>query len=238
MRPVIGVFGEVDEEKCSKIKGDYISALEDAGGLPVLLPYSGRAETVEGYVGLCNGFLFSGGVDIEPSRYGETKKESCGEIQLYRDELELLGAGPVFRSKKPVMAICRGIQLVNVALGGTLYQDIPSEIKTDIEHRQTASKYSPSHFINVTPGTPLYAIAQKTRIAGNSFHHQSVKTPGKGLEIMAKADDGVIEALYGTGEQYIRAYQWHPERLYRSDGINFELFADFIRACEKTRREK
>lgn len=130
------------------------------------------------------------------------------------------------------MAICRGAQLVNVALGGTLYQDIPTEIISNIPHRQTEPKDSHSHEICVFENTPLRNLVMSERIKVNSFHHQALKLLGNGLSVMATADDGVIEAVYSTEHPYLLAYQWHPERLFDADNLNRVLFTDFIDACE------
>ena len=123
------------------------------------------------------------------------------------------------------------MQLINVALGGTLHQDITSEVKNSIVHRQIEPKYSPSHEVNITKGTPLHALVNKIRMPANSFHHQCIKALGNGLSVMATADDGIIEAVYSTEDRYLRAYQWHPERLYVSNSLNRSLFDDFIEAC-------
>ena len=232
MRPVIGMLVSIDDERKASALGDYAHAIEESGGLPLVLPFVKNGESISEFAALCNGFLFTGGVDVAPSYYGEEKSEFCGEIQHYRDELELGIFSKVFAAQKPIMAICRGIQLVNVALGGTLYQDIPTEVQTTVLHRQTQPKTQPSHAVNVTQNTPLCTlVGGKTRIAANSFHHQAIKALGEGLAVMATADDGMIEAVFGTGDRYLRAYQWHPERLIDIDGDNRLLFDDFIKAC-------
>ena len=127
--------------------------------------------------------------------------------------------------------MCRGIQLVNVCFGGTLYQDIPTELDTGMIHKQKEPEDAPSHEVNVLESTPLYELLKSKRVVANSFHHQAIKKLGDGLEIMATADDGIIEAVCFVGERYIRAYQWHPERLYVTDSLNRRLFCDFIEAC-------
>ena len=114
---------------------------------------------------------------------------------------------------QPIMGICRGCQLINVAMDGTLYQDIPSELNTNILHKQTEPKNQPSHSVTIKRGTPLFELIGNDKMTANSFHHQAVKQMGKDLKSMAVADDGIIETLYCESEQYIRAYQWHPERL-------------------------
>lgn len=231
MAHIIGILAEVDSDFNTRVQPPYIKAIELAGGLPVLLPYVSDEETIESFISICDGFFFTGGADVDPKRYGEQPKSTCGDIQYNRDTLEFKVFEKVINTSKPILAICRGAQLVNVALGGTLYQDIPSEIDTQISHRQSEPKFSPSHEVQVIANTPLYEIVGKDRIKGNSFHHQAIKTLGDGLEIMAVADDGIIEAVYSKGKQYLRAYQWHPERLCESDKHNRLIFDDFIKAC-------
>ena len=232
MKPIIGILAEVDEDLTTAVKRNYISAVERSGGLPFVLPYVEDDEMLDGIVNACHGFFFTGGKDIDPARYGEVKKNNCGDTQPYRDDLEFRAFKKVFDSGKPILAICRGAQLVNAALGGTLYQDIPTEVNTELIHRQTEGEFEYSHEVNIKADTPLYMLVRAERIKANSFHHQAIKKLGNGLEVMATADDGIIEAVYHTGDQYIRAYQWHPERLFDKDEYNRGIFDDFIRNCE------
>ena len=204
---------------------------DQSGGIPVLFPYVDDGETVEHLVDICDGFFFTGGADIDPKRYGEETRETIGDVQEHRDEFEFNVFQRVIKTSKPILAICRGAQLVNVALGGTLYQDIPSEINTKIAHRQNEPKFSTSHDVKVLVGTPLHKIMQAEQIKANSFHHQAIKTLGKGLEIMAVAEDGIIEAVYLPEREYLRAYQWHPERLFDIDESARAIFYDFIKTC-------
>jgi len=231
IKPIIGILAEIDTELNARVQYTYVSAIEKSGGLPLLLPNVNETEALERFAYICDGFFFTGGADVNPLRYGEQPKAACGEIQLQRDELEFKVFEKVICTQKPILAICRGAQLVNVALGGTLYQDIPSEINTDISHRQSEPKTSPSHEVRVLDGTPLSELMNKERIKANSFHHQAVKTLGKGLEIMALANDDIIEAFYLSGQRYLRAYQWHPERLCDNDTHNRLIFDDFIKNC-------
>ena len=231
MHPIIGILGEVDETLYSAIKNSYITSIESSGGIPILLPYVSNDETIADFIKICDGFLFTGGADIAPSRYNTEKKTTCGKIQYNRDELEFKVFNQVIKTQKPLMAICRGAQLVNVALGGTLYQDIPSELQTDIDHVQTNTVTSPSHSVNVQCTSPLMELVNTDKITANSFHHQAIKTLGHGLSVMATADDGVIEGIYLNEKRYLRAYQWHPERLYNTDEYNKRLFFDFIESC-------
>ena len=228
MIPVIGMLGAVDNDKVASLIYNYAKAIEKSGGLPVLLPFVESNEILDEFVSRCDGFLFTGGADVSPERYGEEIKPACGDIQYNRDELEFKAFGKIFESRKPILAICRGAQFVNVALGGTLYQDLPTEFASDIVHRQREGLLDYSHYIRVVENTPLYTLMGESRIKGNSFHHQAIKRLGEGLKVMANADDGVVEAVWYDGEQYLRAYQWHPERLCEADDFNKRIFDDFI----------
>lgn len=232
MPPIIGILAEVDNEIITKVQNSYINAIEKSGGIPILLPYVQDDKTIESLVDVCDGFLFTGGRDIDPLRYGEQVKDTCGEIQKYRDELDLKVFQRVIATSKPILAICRGAQLVNVALGGTLYQDISTEIKTGIPHQQSEPNFCTSHSVQVFENTPLFDLVGEKSIPVNSFHHQAIKKLGEGLEVMAVAEDGIPEAFYVSGERYIRTYQWHPERLCDHDIYNRRIFDDFIEACK------
>lgn len=232
MKPIIAILTPVDDERSVNLLNTYSSAIERSGGTPIIIPYTESEDTLNEYVRLCDGVLFSGGCDIEPERFGEKTKETCGNIQKYRDALEFAFFKKAFELKKPIMAICRGIQVVNVALGGTLYQDIPTEIPSEIPHRQKEARSSPSHDVKIISDTPLMELIGKERMTANSFHHQAIKALGESLEVMALADDGIIEAVYYNGENYILGYQWHPERLCEINSDNKALFDNFINACK------
>ena len=234
MKPTIGVLAAVSDEKESSVQNPYIKAVEQCGGIPVLLPYVEQDGTLDRYARLCDGFFFAGGFDIAPQRYGEEPKKNCGALQRYRDEMDFKMFEKAFSTAKPILGICRGAQLINVALGGTLHQDIPSEIKTDIMHRQTEPTFSYSHAVRILENTPLHSLILQDHMKANSFHHQAIKRLGEGLVPMAVADDGILEAAYLPGKRYLRAYQWHPERLFEMCEYNKRIFVDFISACSMT----
>lgn len=233
MKPIIGVLTSVDNERTTSAVSLYVEPIERSGGIPIVLPFTLNSSTHKKYAELCDGFFFSGGADIDPLYYGEEASAYCGELEPYRDSHEFSMLDDVLRLKKPILAICRGIQLINVGLGGTLYQDIPSELNTPISHRQKEPKLSHSHHINVLADTPLSDIFGEGEILVNSFHHQAIKSLGKGLSPMAFAEDGIIEAVYLKDYPYLRGYQWHSERLYDSDSYNRKLLDDFICACKE-----
>ena len=155
-------------------------------------------------------------------------------MQYHRDEVEFTAFEKIIKTEKPVLAICRGMQLVNVAFGGTLYQDLDSERPSNMLHRDKAQKYELSHEVQILENTPLSTIVKMPRMQANSFHHQAVKRLGTGLEVMAVADDGVIEAVYAPGKTFLRGYQWHPERLAEKDKQNALIFEEFIEACRNS----
>ncbi|MBE6635376.1 MAG: gamma-glutamyl-gamma-aminobutyrate hydrolase family protein [Ruminococcaceae bacterium] len=231
MKPVIAILAELDDKLNSNLRNTYVKAIEKSGGVPILLPYVESRETIEELAGRVDGFLFSGGCDIDPIRYGEEKSPSCGRVDRNRDALEFKAFDLVMSTSKPILGICRGAQLINVALGGTLYQDIASEVERHVCHEQTEPRDMPSHEVKLIPDTPLSSLMGAERIPANSFHHQAVKRIGEGLDVMATADDGIIEAFYMPSHVYLRAYQWHPERLFSSDKYNPRIFGDFIEAC-------
>ena len=232
MKPIIGILTEVDIDKNTRVLFPYVGAIEGSGGVPIVLPYCDSEETRDEFIKMCDGFLFTGGSDINPARYGEEVRNVYGSLMLYRDEMDFDMFYRAFESKKPILAICRGAQLANAALGGTLYQDIPTERPSNIQHRQLEAKNEHSHYASIVAGTPLHKLMGKEKIRINSFHHQALKTLGKGLVTMATADDGLIEAIYLDGEQYLAGYQWHPERLYYSDDYHKLIFDEFISHCK------
>ena len=235
MRSVIGIITDIDNEKSIKMPDLYAQCTERAGGLPIVLPYIEDKAVLSEYAELCDGFLFSGGADVSPAYYGEPTKEYCGETEKFRDELEFALFRYVFAAKKPILGICRGSQFINVALGGSLYQDIDIEAPSDVVHRLPEAKFDCYHDVKVLEGTPLAVLVKKDTLRVNSIHHQAIKALGKGLIPTALAPDGIIEAISYTGEQYLRAYQWHPERLCaENEGEdNRKIFEDFIGACKK-----
>ena len=230
---IIGIIPSRDlQEPKLTLLQRYTECIEAAGGAPIIIPYTADDTVLDEYINLCDGFVFTGGVDIHPERYGECVREKCGKISEVRDEFELLFLEKVLFFDKPAIFICRGIQLLNVALGGTLYQDIPSEYDTDISHKQSEDKFEFSHDVYIDKSSPFFELFSKDRIKANSFHHQAIKRLAGELSVGAVADDGTIEAVYADGYEYIRGYQWHPERLYDKDPDNAKIFEDLILACK------
>lgn len=229
--PLIAVFGSrSDEGRMQGIRINYMSAIAEAGGIPVLAPMIAKRETYVDLARRCDGFFFAGGIDIEPSLYGEERQAECGEADSLRDECELLAMKEILKTGKAVLGVCRGIQTMAVTLGGTLWQDIPSQIRTDILHAQKEPPAFPTHKVRIADGSLLYNILGREEIAVNSAHHQAVKKTA--LSVSAIAPDGVIEAIEDSDRPFFLGVQWHPEYTL-GDGVSERIFKEFCEAARK-----
>jgi len=227
-RPIIGVTPIWDEKKDSiwMLPG-YMQGLEEAGAVPVILPLTTSETVLKQTADFFDGFLFSGGHDVNPKLYGQEKTELCGEICEMRDKMEAyVFREAVLNQKKPALGICRGIQFFNTLLGGSLYQDIPAELPSTIIHSQKPPYDVPAHAVRLVSESPLGKLIGKERIEVNSSHHQGINRLAKGLEVMALADDGLVEAVYMPAHPYAWAVQWHPE-LSLKDEVSKKIFASF-----------
>ena len=233
MNPLIGIVSLYDENKESYwMLPGYPQALEEAGAASVILPLTEEKEALFRFASLCDGFLFPGGHDLEPALYGAESSGRCGVICPERDRMERLFFPLALETGKPLFGICRGLQLFNVMLGGDLYQDIPAECPSEVNHHETPPYDKPAHRVKVLPGTPLFQAVGTEEMAVNSYHHQAVKTLGRGLKIAASAPDSVTEAVYLPEHRFAMAVQWHPEFSYRSEENSRKLFRAFVRACQ------
>ena len=234
-KPVIGITPShnTDNDEIS-VRPTYLRAIEAAGGLSILLPLEVSAEDLKQLSGLCDGFLFSGGPDIHPFLLREETHMHCGNVSVARDTMELSLLKLAMEAKKPVLGICRGAQIINVGLGGDIYQDIPSQTETvfPIAHKQPYSCCLPSHHVDVQRDTLLCGIADgKTQIEVNSSHHQAVRRIAPCLIASGHAPDGIIEALEMPDYPYLLALQWHPEYMWKTDTVSANIFKSFVEAC-------
>lgn len=233
MKPCIGVMPLVDEGRKSLwMLPGYFEGILEAGGIPVMLPLTSDRDTIVRMVGWCDGFLFTGGHDVAPSLYGEKPLNASVVPCRQRDEMEVAVLKEAMGQEKTILGICRGIQLINVALGGTLYQDLPLQHPSATEHHQKPPYDVPIHEVSILPDTPLAALLQKDRLAVNSYHHQAVRDLAAGLEAMAVSEDGLVEALYRPQYPFLWAVQWHPEFSFRRDPAGRAIFRRFIEAAE------
>ena len=234
MKPIIGVMPLWDDEKESiwMLPG-YMDGIHQAGGIPVILPFSADETEIRRMSGLCDGFLFTGGHDVSPELYHEEPLReliSCCEV---RDRMEAAYLHEAVSMNKPALGICRGIQLINAALGGKLYQDLPTQHPSDVEHHQSPPYDIPVHDVAIVKDSPLYQCLKTGRLLVNSYHHQAVKTLAESLKVMAEAPDGTIEAVYMPGHCFLWAVQWHPEFSWRTDEHSRKIFKAFIESSEK-----
>ncbi len=232
MKPLIGIVSLYDEIKESYwMLPGYVDGLEQAGAGAVVLPLTADPELLARYADMCDGFLFPGGHDVDPAMYGAEKNETCGVLCPERDTMEKLFFSMALETGKPFLGICRGVQLINVLLGGTLYQDLPSERPGQVTHHETPPYDKPAHAVEIQPDSPLFQAVGVQEMMVNSYHHQGVKELGRGLKIAAKAPDGLAEALYLPDREFALAVQWHPEFSFRSDENSRKIFQAFAAAC-------
>lgn len=236
-RPLIGLTTSMNEGATeTRTKTSYLNAIIDAGGLPVILPFDRGAEGADlvfDEFGL-DGILFTGGVDVDPVHYGEKITADNVVTCEKRDEFEFRLARRAIQDKIPILGICRGSQLLNVSLGGTLWQDIPG-------HQQKEADFICTHAVKINDGTVLRSLSSSDVIPVNSFHHQAVKDVAKGFCTCAfSASDGIVEAIepIEKTDRFFLAVQWHPERYYREDPSARALFDAFVSAAKRYHAER
>ena len=230
--PTIGITPQWDVEKelCT-MRPSYIEALENAGAVPVIIPVTENRRTLDFYIENCDALLLSGGQDIQPHLYGEEKQPHCGEVVPVRDRIETYIFERAIALDKITFGICRGFQMVNVACGGTLYQDLKIDYGTDIQHRMAEPFNRTAHRVTALPGTPLAALLGSAPFEVNSVHHQGAKVLGKGLEAMAVSEDGIVEAVYMPERRFVWAVQWHPEWYFKENAESAALIKAFVDAA-------
>lgn len=228
-KPMIALTPLVDEARDSywMLRG-YMKGIELAGGIPVMLPLMDDEDSVERMADIFDGFVFTGGPDIAPERYGQAPLPECGETIPGRDALETKLLSAVLGRNKPVLGICRGLQLINTVLGGTLYQDLPSQHPSQISHRMTPPYDREWHEVSLEEGSPLRTLLGRDRIGVNSCHHQAICVPASGLVPMAWSPDGLIEAVYMPEKKFLWAFQWHPEFSYKVNSDSVAIFKTFV----------
>ena len=210
------------------IAQDYLNAIWKAGAVPVLLPIDGNKERALEMLEMVDGLLVSGGNDVSPEMYG-SKENKCGTLDLNRDAMEKCLLEKALEKDMPVLGICRGVQLMNAALGGTLHQDLPSAgypNHTIVDF----SRNTATHTVEVKENTLLAEILGCGELGVNSFHHQAADQLADGLEAAAVSKEGIVESVYMPGKKFVLAVQWHPEMMYDSE-VHKKIFDAFIEAC-------
>jgi putative glutamine amidotransferase len=232
MKPIIGIVPLWDSNKKSYwMLPGYVESIIDSEAIPVILPMTDNTDIIDRLFNTCGGILFTGGQDISPSIYGEAAFSECGEICGERDNMEKYLFELVLKNDKPALGICRGIQIFNALLGGTLYQDLNSQFLSNINHHQLPPYNLTTHKVKLCNQTPLQALLKKDVLEVNSYHHQAIRTLSEELSPMAFSEDGLTEAVYMPSKRFVWAVQWHPEFLYKTDENSRKIFRAFINSA-------
>lgn len=242
--PVIGItadFSPADpnqdriyREATHYLPHRYCRAIESAGAVALILPATNSKAAIERLLDLVHGLFISGGdFDIHPSYYGEKPISGLGVIKQERTDFELDLTAAAFKRDLPVLGLCGGEQAINVVLGGTLYQDIPTQLPQAGNHQQSDKKQTGGHHIHVHDHTRLRKILRRQRVEVNTTHHQAVKRPGAGLIVNATAEDGLIEGIESERHSFVLGLQWHPEVLMEKPEHQRRIFKSFITACKQ-----
>ncbi|MFQ5869833.1 MAG: gamma-glutamyl-gamma-aminobutyrate hydrolase family protein [Candidatus Zixiibacteriota bacterium] len=243
MRPLIGITINEEPEGQRRrfptpfsfdfVKRQYFELVESSGGSPVLIPGLKDHRLAKELVSQLAGLLLSGGIDLHPKYYRQRKVENVGRVASFRDRLEIELIGEAMKRKLPTFAICRGMQVLNVALGGTLYQDLSLYPSRTLRHHQRGHvDYNLYHRVEVDRGSHLRRILGQSSLKVNSSHHQVVNRLGKDLKAVARAPDGVIEGIESSGDSFTLGVQWHPEAMPRRESTR-RLFKAFVAAAER-----
>ena len=209
---------------------EYSRAIHHFGGAPVLIPIAQSREALQTILDQMDGLLLSGGPDIHPKFYNEQPLPEMGEIDEDLDRMELEIAKMAFQKSLPILAICRGIQVLNVSRGGTLYQDIPTQVQESINHLQNVDKTIQTHPVRIEGKTLLHRILRRRETWVNGKHHQAIKDLAPGFVVSARARDGIIEAIEHPLKQFVLGVQWHPEGTWEKDPYSKGLFHAFVKA--------
>ena len=239
-RPLIGITAAIAKSvhppyaEMYMIGRKYVDAIETAGGIPLMVPHNLGGDSLRVLFDRLDGLLLSGGGDIDPAIYGEEPHPDVDGISADRDRMELALARWAVDQHKPLLAICRGVQVLNVALGGTLVQDIPSQVADALPHRfdeKTTPRGYLAHSVSIEPDSLLRAVIHSTAASVNSWHHQSLKQVADPLRVVAESPDGIIEAVEVPGQRFVLGVQWHPEWLFETQPEMLRLFTALIEAA-------
>ena len=246
MKPLIGVTPDFNagdrkewggQEPTYFLRARYVRAIEDLGGIPIVLPLVADLGARRRLLTHIDGLLLTGsGPDLAPELYGERQRFKFGVMSQRRATFELEMAQLARAADLPVLGICGGMQSVNVAFGGSLYQDIDSQRPRPLPHRQATPATQLSHQVKIAPKSLLSRIVKSTTLRVNSSHHQSVKTVAPSLTVSAVAPDGVIEAIESRNQRFFLGVQWHPEFLFERHERHRRLFEAFLEASRRRGR--
>lgn len=233
MGPIVGIIcgHQVNDGKDRYyVNNAVIRSVAEAGAVPVLIPYTRDDDKLAAAIDVVKGVVLPGGADVDPHLYGEQPLPGLGNVDPDWDALDVTAARIALKRNIPVLGICRGMQVLNVAAGGTLWQDIPSQVEGALQHVQKAPRWAASHHITVDEDSIVGRLLG-TRLRVNSFHHQGVKQVAPGFAVTAKADDGIVEAIESEQHPFALGVQWHPEVMLESSPEQRKLFVAFVQAA-------
>lgn len=234
-KPLIGITmsAEKGDFPSQQFLGkQYCQAIYQAGGIPVALPLITAEDNIVATAAILDGLMISGGVDVNPLLFNEEPHPQNGRIDPVRDEMELAFIELFMQQKKAMFGICRGCQIITLALGGKIYQDLKEQKGGELlKHSQDAPRHLPTHSITISPNSKLSLVFKSDKIIVNSYHHQAISQPAPNFIVAAESSDGVIEAVEHSLDQYIVGVQWHPEHLWQKDPNTLALFKQFVENC-------
>lgn len=244
-RPLIGLTPDLAMQPGEfglpryELKRGYTDAVLEAGGLPLVLPYASDAAVIASYLAMIDGLVVTGGAfDVPPELYGEAARDGMGETKPDRTNFELAMLQGALARDLPLLGVCGGMQLMNVACGGTLFQDIGREVPGALPHEQKIDRRLPAHEVTVAAGTLLARATGVTSLQVNSTHHQAVRRLGPGLVASASSSDAVVEAIELPGKRYALGVQWHPELLGASVPANLGIYRALVAAASQPLRAR
>ena len=233
--PLIGVSTSISvgtQPERAYVNSAYLFAVQQAGGVPVPLPPQLSPRALETVAGLLDGLLLTGGGDMDPVAFGEAPHPTLYDVAPSRDALETAAIGVAMDRGLPILAVCRGIQVLNVALGGSLHQDVASDPGTPLTHGQKEPRDQPTHAVKLAPDSRLAAVMGTDAADVNSMHHQAVKSLGRGLRAVAWAPDQIVEGVeLEDPSRLVLGVQWHPEELVRQSDAARRLFSALVDAA-------
>lgn len=236
-KPIIGITGAYLKHSQHMegvyIHQDYHKSVVANGGIPIILPFTDPETAIE-MLQLCDGIILSGGEDVDPQFYGQDPHLHLGPTIPERDLVEIEIVRYAVKNNLPLLAICRGIQILNVALGGTLIQDIPSQVPEPIQHSQKVERGRDTHWVTISKDSKLHQIFGSDRVRVNSLHHQALDIISNDLRVVAQSSDGIVEAVeYIHPSNFTVGVQWHPESMASTNKLMNQLFSEFVKSSEK-----
>ncbi|WP_217589618.1 gamma-glutamyl-gamma-aminobutyrate hydrolase family protein [Lentibacillus saliphilus] len=236
MKPIIGITPSMEvDELYYKVANANADAILKSGGLPVIVPYNLDEADMDQLVTQLDGLYLTGGYDIDPTLFNEEPHPNLGTIIPSRDLFEQAFVNKMLEVDKPILAVCRGIQILNIAMGGDMYQDIYTQVDRDLlQHSQNAPLGHGSHFVDVSPGSLLHQLTGRDRVRVNSRHHQANRSVKQPLKTSGTASDLIIEAVESETHRFVLGVQWHPENmLANGDEPSERIYRGFINACSE-----